>query len=184
MLRRSSTALLVVPIVLLLLSAVPAEAGGYCRGTPVTDGQGITIAMRNFCFTPTVLHIQPGESVTWVNRDLEAHMVSGANVAWGNYDNIAQGQSVTHQFKTAGAYPYYCFLHNGMIGAIIVGDGASPGSASALGSVITAPVAATTSSEQSRGPGAWLAAAVALIVVATLAGYGLARLRPRRSRPE
>lgn len=179
MLRGLRIALPVVPIVLFLLSAVPAEAGGYCRGTPVTDGRGITVEMRNSCFTPTVLHIQPGESVTWVNRDPEAHMVSGANVAWGNYDNIAQGQSVRHQFKTAGAYPYYCFLHNGMIGAVIVGDG--NGSGAALASVtIDRPVPPSQApSQPAGGPGSWPAIAVTLAVLGSLVGYGLARFSRR-----
>ncbi len=87
MLRRSII-LSAVPVVLMVLTAVPALAGGYCRGNPVTDGTGVSVEMRNDCFTPTVLHIQPGRSVTRVNRDKEAHTVSGANIAWGDYREL------------------------------------------------------------------------------------------------
>ena len=98
-----------------------AHAGGGCHSESTT-AQGTTVDLRGACFTPTVLHVQPGEAVTWVNQDAMAHTVTGLNVAWRDYTEFGQGESVSHQFALAGAYPYYCVLHPGMIGAVIVSD--------------------------------------------------------------
>ncbi len=124
-----------------ILTAVPGPddarrgPGPSRRVLPRQSGYGGDRRDRNDCFTPTVLHIQPGQSVTWINRDKEAHTISGANIAWGDYRELAFGASVTHQFTTPGAYPYYCFLHDGMIRAVVVGDGNGPGAAASTGAV-------------------------------------------------
>ena len=106
-------------------SAPPASAGGGCRGFPVTTGDGVVITMDDaLCFTPTVLYIDPGEEITWRNTGAtEPHSVAGANTSWGNYETVAPGESVTLRFDTPGTYSYYCFEHNGMVGAVVVGDG-------------------------------------------------------------
>ena len=112
------------------VAPVPAMAGGACRGVPVTDGPGVTVRIRGLCFTPTVLHARVGDTVTWVNDGPDVHTVSGANISFGNYDEIAPGTQVTYRFTTSGAYPYYCFLHDGMVGTLVVGDGTGRGAAS------------------------------------------------------
>jgi plastocyanin len=40
-----------------------ASGGGGC-GRPVSDDEGTRVAIRNFCFGPTVLRVEPGETVT------------------------------------------------------------------------------------------------------------------------
>src|SRR5919108_597406 len=75
-----------------LIAASPAWAsgGGGC-GQPVTDARGVSVSIRMFCFTPTVLHIRAGQDVTWRNTDPFPHNVIGANAAWGSYDLLRQG---------------------------------------------------------------------------------------------
>ncbi|MHB8510078.1 MAG: plastocyanin/azurin family copper-binding protein [Candidatus Dormibacteria bacterium] len=106
-----------------------ALAGGACRGVPVTDAQGATVHIKGLCFTPTVLHVGLGQTVTWVNDGPDIHTVSGANITFGDYTDLAPGKQVSYRFATSGAYPYYCFLHPGMVGTLVVGDGAGPGAA-------------------------------------------------------
>ena len=38
----------------------------------------------------------------------------------GGRDAIEMGESVTHRFGEPGIYPYQCYLHPGMVGAIVV----------------------------------------------------------------
>ncbi len=128
MARRLCVAVSIVAF--LALGAPPAVAGGYCRGVPVTDATGTTVEMKGACFFPTVLRIRPGQAVTWVNRDSLHHIVAGANAAWGDYKELAQDDEIRFTFDTPGVYPYFCFLHIGMIGAVVVGDGSGPGAAS------------------------------------------------------
>jgi len=110
---------------LLLGSASPAAAGGGCRGRGSTSASGTEVHMTDDrCFEPTVLHATPGERVTWINAGLsEPHVVAGATIEWGNYEEFRPGQSVSYTFDKPGTYPYYCFTHNGMVGAVVVGDG-------------------------------------------------------------
>jgi plastocyanin len=100
-----------------------AHAGGGCRGVPITEATGDTVVMEHTCFEPSILRVEPGQEVTWVNESSERHNVAGQNAAWGSYDELGYGESTTHAFEKAGTYAYYCFVHNGMIGVVVVGDG-------------------------------------------------------------
>jgi plastocyanin len=164
-----------------------ASGGGGC-GRPVTDEQGTRITIRGFCFSPTILRVPPGESVTWVNKDGVSHNVLGANAVWGGFNQLRRGGDVTYQFVRPGVYPYVCTYHPGMVGAVVVGTAAGPGAAGVTttqaGPVTQvlptpAPEPATVIASAPVGarvePGAWptvtlvvvglfLAAAVALIV--------------------
>jgi plastocyanin len=104
----------------LLLSAGSASAGGGCHGAS-TDATGTTVAIANLCFTPTDLWIEPGQSVTWTNRDPFEHVVVGTG-GWGTDGPLGQGRSLTIGFDQPGIYPYSCHLHPGMNGAVIVGN--------------------------------------------------------------
>lgn len=125
-------AILALAVAALFARAGTANAGGGCRGTPVTVGAGAAVAMSHICFVPTILYVEPGETVTWTNHGDPPHSVAGANVAWGNYTAYGDGQSVSHRFDRPGTYPYYCFEHNGMIAAVVVGDGKSEEAAGAV----------------------------------------------------
>ena len=95
----------------------------------VTDDDGTQVNIRNFCFGPTILRVPEGETVTWVNRDDFAHVVLGANAAWGGYGKVRGGGEVSYRFVTSGVYPYVCTYHPGMIGAVVVGNGKPDGGA-------------------------------------------------------
>ncbi len=105
------------------------EAGGGCRGFASTEATGDEVQMQGSCFVPTVLHVAAGSTVTWTNAGTEPHNVAGATLEWGNYNELRNGEAVQHRFEKQGTYPYYCFVHNGMIGTIVVGDGHAASSA-------------------------------------------------------
>jgi plastocyanin len=106
-----------------------AQAGGGCHAG-VTEGTGDTIGLVDACFTPTILRVDPGATVTFVNKDPFAHNVT-AN-GWGHFDNLAPGDSFTASFEAAGTYPFACTIHPGMSGAIVVGDGITAGANKAV----------------------------------------------------
>jgi uncharacterized membrane protein len=64
------------------------------------------------------------------------HHIAGVAYAWGTpwERPFQEGDTAEFTFSEAGIYPYSCYLHIGMAGAIVVGDGRSaaamPGSAS------------------------------------------------------
>jgi plastocyanin len=120
---RRTIAVAGVAVLLGAVIALPhaaASGGGACP-PPITNGRVTTVTIRNFCFGPTVVHVQPGDSVSWINRDSTEHTVTGANRAFGSYRSLRRGHPVAWQFERAGVYPYYCALHLGMVGAVVVG---------------------------------------------------------------
>lgn len=139
----SATAAIGIIGATLLASPAVASGGGGC-GRAVTDERGTQVRVRNYCFRPTILRVQRGSTITWVNHDTFAHTVLGANGTWGGYDELrTAGATTRYRFVRSGVYPYVCTYHPGMIGAIVVGDGTGGGIADAMttadGPVVPAP---------------------------------------------
>jgi plastocyanin len=95
-------------------------------------------------FGPTIAQVAVGSKVTFVNGPDFAHLVTGANQAWGSRDaEIQPGGTVSYTFDKEGVYPYACALHRGMSGAIIVGDAVAANGAGAAGAGTTGGEATT-----------------------------------------
>ena len=131
MIRRLS----LVGLVALIAALVPAGsagAGSTCHQAPQPfDARTRVVPMKNLCFAPIVARVPRGATVTWVNNDRmrEPHTVTGVAGDWGSYDELSPGDRVSYEFQAEGVYPYFCFLHPGMAGAVVVGDGIGNGSA-------------------------------------------------------
>jgi plastocyanin len=80
-------------------------------------------------FQPNPIQVSIGDTVTWINDDLQPHTVTSGSA--GISDNkfnsspnfnplIAPGTIFSHTFTEAGEYPYFCLLHPNMIGTISV----------------------------------------------------------------
>ena len=173
--------------VAVLGGAVPASAGGGCmHGQAPTDGQGAVVEIVDYCFTPTVLHVEPGTEVTFVNRDDTAHEVTGVGGTWGTFDDLGLDDRVSYTFDDDGVYVYSCFIHPGMVGAIVAGSGtgsAGLNAASVTGGLVTTPDAAPPASPSPEGStlGALLAGGAAGLVLGS--GLAAAALRRRRESP-
>jgi plastocyanin len=143
---------LALSAVALLLPSNQALAGGTChKGQPVTEQTSNIVTMSNNCFIATITRVDEGAKVTFLNEDEAAHAVTGANYSWGmgsdegqTQEELFNGESFKQTFADSGVYPYFCFLHPGMIGAVVVGDGTntaavSPGEAQGESFASTAP---------------------------------------------
>ena len=181
-----------VGLALASLALVPgvagASGGGGCGG-PVTDAAGTTVEIKDFCFSPTILRVATGDTITFVNRDPVPHTVLGANGTWGSYDTLKRGRETTYGFSEAGVYPYVCTWHIGMVGAVVVGDGVGGAidTTTAAGPVTLASWLMGGDAEtRSAGPDAgydlWVAiAGIAGLLVGTAGALlGVRRLRRKR----
>ena len=126
--RLTSLTLLVLAVAAgaLLAPSIAQGGGGGCR-EPATDARGTTVDLKESCMVPKVLRVAAGAPVTWRNRDATQHTVTGelaGPASWGS-DVLAQDQTYVHVFAREGVYPYFCFLHAGMVGAVVVGDGSA-----------------------------------------------------------
>ncbi|MDP9324917.1 MAG: plastocyanin/azurin family copper-binding protein [Candidatus Dormibacteraeota bacterium] len=118
-----------------------ALAGGGCHSSTPTSGTGTTVDMAAACFTPNVLHVKLGDTVTWTSREDLDHTVTGTAGSFGDYNPVTIGQSVSYRFTKKGVYPYFCLVHPGMAAAIVVGDGSGSGPAEATSVVQATPPA-------------------------------------------
>jgi plastocyanin len=159
----------------------PASAGGGCmHGTGPSDGEGSVVELVDACFTPTVLRVDPGAEVTFVNRDAVAHQITGVGGAWGGFDDIQPGDRVSYAFEDDGVYVYSCFVHPGMVGAVVAGSGGDLGSADPVptGPPEAAAGAASPEADDRSDLGAVLVGGTIGLVV----GGGLASAAVRRRR--
>jgi len=168
-----------------LLPTVAARAGGGCH--ELTQGSGQVVVIRGACFTPSIISIEPGQTVTFLNRDPFAHNVSGTG--WGHYDDLQQGGRFTTRFQNEGLYPFACTIHPGMNGVVRVGDGSGPGSGAEVepqsisapasnGGDPPIPIAAAPPTPNEGMP---VGVGVGLLVGGLVLGLALATLRRRAS---
>jgi plastocyanin len=174
--------------ILWLVSAPTASAGDPCYHgfvMPTTTIEATNeIKLMPCAFGPTVAQVPVGSTVTFFNGPDFAHLVTGADQAWGSRDTeVPPGGTVSYTFDKPGVYPYACALHRGMSGSIIVGDGVPTNAVSGAGAgTTTTEVSATrqaTSSTDILGTPVVLAFAVAVGVVI---GSAVAVLASRRRR--
>ena len=158
-----------------LLAAAPASAGGGCHA-PATEGRGTTVALTDLCFTPTLLRVEPGSTVTFVNRDTMVHPLSRPGGEWGWDGGV--GERTTVRLDQAGTYPFFCYVHPGMVGVVVVGDGRGSGAQVVKVDDPASPAAGTGQpASAATGPGSggrdlpsFPAAWLVLVALAALAG--------------
>lgn len=113
----------------LLLVASPLALSAYAEDHTVNIQ--IDAETGGFVFAPNILHIAPGDTVVWVNKDSGLHNVvsypdrvpEGADGFWSPMISEV-GQSFRVTFEVAGTYGYHCIPHVflDMTGSIMVGD--------------------------------------------------------------
>jgi plastocyanin len=104
--------------------------------SPRALGADVVVKMTsNLAFNPSTSAINAGDSVTWTNISTIAHNTTSDNPLWAS-PTSGLGLTFTHQFPTAGSFPYECTIHvfEGMTGTITVSA-----------AVATPPVVAITS---------------------------------------
>jgi plastocyanin len=124
------------PRAILPLAALVALTlhGSVALANPGDDVRDV--GMVDNVFSPRIVRIPVGGEVEWTNDGRSLHNVTADDGAFAS-DNLEPGESFTHTFDEAGAFPFFCSLHGtagaGMAGVILVGDAPLPGAASDVG---------------------------------------------------
>ncbi|NJL64089.1 MAG: hypothetical protein HC903_22445 [Methylacidiphilales bacterium] len=117
-----ATALLVVTFSLSGCTSQPQSVVTTQQPTANTQvPANTTVKIINFKYVPDKVSIKPGESVQFINEDLQAHTVTASDNSFDS-KNMDGKQSWTYTFKKAGTFPYTCSYHGGMKGIISVGS--------------------------------------------------------------
>ncbi len=129
---------------LVWLAIVVALLGGGCGGSASSEsserraarGQA-GIALEGLAFAPKELTVAAGTTVTWTNEDTVEHTVTSGvkgkqgvpGVSKGEPDRpdgafdrelAGRGESYSFTFDDPGTYEYFCRIHGGMTGLVIV----------------------------------------------------------------
>ncbi len=157
--------------ILWLVSAPTASAGDPCYHDfvmPTTTIEATNeIKVMPCAFGPTVAQVPAGSTVTFFNGPDFAHLVTGADQAWGSRDTeLKPGSTVSYTFDKPGVYPYACALHRGMSGTIVVGDVVPANSVGATG----AGAATTGTDAATQMAGADTVDGLAMLAVAVGSG--------------
>ena len=95
--------------------ALAARAGGYDAEVSAIDN----------AFDPSIVRIEPGQSVEWAMDGRSPHTVTADD---GSFDsgNLEPGETYVRTFDEPGVYSYHCKFHGGpgvgMTGIVVVGD--------------------------------------------------------------
>lgn len=98
--------------------------GGNRWMVPVgTPAVGVSqVAMTNHdTFSPSIIQVSVGTTVTWTNTDTDAHTVTFMPMMLGGSSgNVVAGTTFSRTFTSTGTYYYHCMYHQGMVGEVIV----------------------------------------------------------------
>ncbi|MGH2418709.1 MAG: cupredoxin domain-containing protein [Candidatus Limnocylindria bacterium] len=164
-----------------LVAAIGLGIAALAVSPGASAGASHAVQIAEFAFTPAVVTVNVGDTVTWTNLDAVVHTATSTAGTFDSGD-LAQGQSFTVTFTAPGTYPYVCTPHPSMTGTIVVAAAATPAptavpTATATGGAglpnVAMPAAASASSRLLPVIG------VALVVVGLLV---VARQAVRRRR--
>jgi len=94
-----------------------AHAGPVRKAEKATAANEVGIG--DFEFIPSTLTVAVGTTVTWTNRDEEAHTVNSTADVFKS-SPMDTDEKFSFKFTAPGTYPYYCKLHPQMKGQIVV----------------------------------------------------------------
>jgi plastocyanin len=103
-------ATLAVISALLALSMIP----GAAHGTDTAE-----VEIEGFAYTPTVLTVSVGTTITWRNLDEEPHIVTSTTNGFHS-QALDTHDGFSFKFDALGTYEYFCSLHPYMKGTIRV----------------------------------------------------------------
>jgi plastocyanin len=96
-------------------SMPPAAASG--QDAPVATN---TVAIQNFAFSPATVTVKSGTTITWTNRDSDAHTVTAMPAGSFHSPTLNTGQSFQYTFTTPGRFDYLCTIHPFMTATVVV----------------------------------------------------------------
>lgn len=112
--RETRRGLFILGVGVALLGIVLTVAPLYAAPTRVE--------IISFNFTPQTVTVAVGDTVTWTNRDSFGHTatsIAGQAVAFDT-GVLGRDESKAVLFNTSGTFDYFCTVHPGMRGIVVV----------------------------------------------------------------
>jgi plastocyanin len=127
---KQSRILLAASAVILILACIFAGCSSSsssgqapsAAASPAPAASVPAITIKNMAFSPEILTVKAGTTVTWTNDDSASHTVVSDDGSSAVFKSsvLASGASFPFTFKEAGTYSYHCGIHPLMKGTIVV----------------------------------------------------------------
>jgi plastocyanin len=127
-----------VAVALVLVSLLGACSGGDdAEGDDAAAPGGETVTIQGIAYSPAELEVEAGTTITWTNEDDVLHTVTSGRQGEqgvpgvsddtdprpdGTFEGQLDGKDTTFEFTfdDPGTYAYYCDVHVGMVGEVVV----------------------------------------------------------------
>jgi plastocyanin len=120
MLRKGLPLVLLIISIITIISLAACSSGGSTlqKTTSATD-TGNSVTLANFAFSPQILNVKAGTTVTWTNKDSATHTVTSDS---GVFDsgNLATNSTFSYTFNSTGNFSYHCAIHPYITGTVKV----------------------------------------------------------------
>ncbi len=100
------------------MGAAALVAVSACRGSATPGPRHREVAIEELTFAPARLEVSPGDTVTWANRDIVPHTVTGVEGRWDSR-LLASGESFTLVVRDDSPGEYRCEYHPLMTGILV-----------------------------------------------------------------
>ena len=101
--------------------AAPAATGPAPSGAVTNPGEAL-VSIADIAYQPATLEIAAGTTVRWRNDDPVAHTVTARDGSFGS-GVLTPGDEFSQVFETPGTFPYFCAIHPGQVGSVVVTAG-------------------------------------------------------------
>ena len=85
-------------------AVVPAAVAPAAEMAPV-------VAIQDYAFVPAKLVVKKGTTVTWTNKDIAKHTVTGDTAGEAASPFFGQNGTFVHKFEKVGTFSYHCEPH-------------------------------------------------------------------------
>ncbi len=77
------------------------------------------VEIQNFAFSPAIVTVTAGATVTWTNRDSDPHTATAMSGPFRS-PTLNNGDSYRYTFTTPGRFEYLCTIHPFMTAIVVV----------------------------------------------------------------
>jgi len=87
---------------------------------PAHSSETFNVAISNFAYAPSEIHIKVGDKIIWTNEDSVGHTVTSDSGSELDSALFGKNETYEHVFNTSGNFTYHCTPHKFMTGKVIV----------------------------------------------------------------
>ena len=98
------------------MSMPDSATSGSAAQAPVS---ATAVAIDNFAFAPAAITVKVGTTVTWTNKDQDAHTVTAQDRSFSSAP-LNTGATYQFTFTKPGTYAYLCTIHPFMTATVVV----------------------------------------------------------------